>query len=191
MMKRGPRIGTVLKSLSIADLRTAIEHRRRAEERALRELARKRRSLEAQLNAINSRVREIEGNMRALNKVAPRRGPGRPPGGATKRGRTTRKARGRRTSRRPPRTAGAKRPARGRARAAKKPHEWARMTYKDMALEVLRSAKGPMHQRDIARVLEQKSGVKPKSRNLDRTLGLVMSKDKRFKKVGRATYAAG
>ncbi len=57
-----------------------------------------------------------------------------------------------------------------------------------VAAEVLRTAKKPLHQSEIAKVLIEKKGVKSKSKRFPMTLGIQLGKDSRFKRVARATY---
>ncbi len=61
-------------------------------------------------------------------------------------------------------------------------------TIKSLAADVLRSAKKPLHQNEIAKLLIEKKGVKSKSKRFPMTLGIQLGKDSRFKRVARATY---
>jgi hypothetical protein len=149
----------------LSDLHRAIAARRRAEESALARLTRRRRTLERQIASVSAEIEAVEGRLREAG--ATRRKPGRPKGTGRKTGR--------------PRGSGRK------AAATRRPR--ARRGQKELAIEVLREAKKPMHQAEIARVLRTKKGVKTKSKAFDRSLGLMMSQDERFKKVKRAVYA--
>lgn len=128
-----------------------------------RAIAARRRAEEKKLTALRRRRRTVEGELAALDAQI-----------ADVESRLKGAGAGRRATR-------------GRPRMVKRPRT-GRRGHKDLALEVLRDAKRPLHQRDIAKILKDKKGVKSKSKAFDRSLGLMLSQDKRFKRVKRATY---
>ncbi len=167
-MPRGPRVSTVLRSMSLSDLQRAIADRRRADEAMLARLVRRRRTLQGEMDSLSGEIADIEERLRALGGVV-RRGPGRPKGSGKSK-------------------AGARRgPGRPKGSVNKKRGGRARPGQKELAIDVLKEAKKPMHQADIAKALLKK-GVRSASKAFDRSLGLMLSQDKRFKKVKRAVY---
>ncbi len=201
---RTPRIDAILSSVSLTDLRAALDRRRTSEQARLESLATKRAELTKALAVVDLEIAGLEDSFRALSGAGTKRGPGRPRKSATLTKSVARKKRGRPTGKtaktaKPAKKSSAKPTAKKATRRAKKATRTAggaaarksgrKPTHRDLAAEVLREAGKPMHQRDLAAKLISDKGVKSKSKAFERSLGLVLSQDtKRFKKVKRAVY---